>query len=273
MPIALVISSHVAASRVGGSAQALALGAFGIDAVVAPTVLYGRHPGWGAPGGAPVPLQTFEGVLEGVCDNGLFDLADLVITGYFASPEQVALAAEAASACPNAVVIVDPIMGDTDKGLYVDEAVAEAIERDLMPLAHLVAPNAWEAEHLTGIAIDGPKAAAEAARKFDRPALVSSVPSGEGEIGVVYADPRGAWLAAHQRLDQVPNGTGDLLAALFAARLLDDVSPDKRLALTVGGVALAVEAANEWAAPELPIVTLGSRLKDQPSPVRVEKIA
>ena len=45
MPLALIMSSHVAGSRVGGSAQALALAQFKIDPVVVPTVLYGRHPG------------------------------------------------------------------------------------------------------------------------------------------------------------------------------------------------------------------------------------
>lgn len=270
MPLALVLSSHVAGSRVGASAQALALAQFAIDAVEVPTVLFGRHPGWGAPGGGAVPTPLFEGMLEGVCDNGLFDLADLVVTGYFASPEQVALAAEAAQACPNAVIIVDPIMGDGE--LYVPPEVAEAIERDLVPIAHLVAPNLWEAERLTGVTIDGPKAAAEAARKFGKPALISSVPC-DGEIGVVYADPRGAWLAAHKLLAKAPSGTGDLLTALFAALLIEDIAPEERLERAVGGVALAVEAADMWDAPELPIVALGARLKDELSPVRVEKIA
>src|SRR5690348_3888755 len=93
MKRALVISSHVAASRVGGSAQALALAAIGIDPVVVPTVLFGRHPGWGKPGGGPVPRETFEGMLEGVAAQGL--TFDLVLTGYFASTEQVRLAARA----------------------------------------------------------------------------------------------------------------------------------------------------------------------------------
>jgi pyridoxine kinase len=272
MPLALIISSHVAGSCVGGSAQALALSNFGIDAVEVPTVLFGRHPGWGAPGGGPVPVETFEGVLEGVCDNGLFERADLVLTGYFASADQVVIAAEAARACPNAVIIVDPIMGDRDKGLYVTEEVADAVEHELAPIADLIAPNVWEAERLTGLTIDGPPAAVAAARKLDKPALISSVDC-DGEIGVVYADPRGAWLAAHRRLEQAPSGSGDLLTALFAALLLEDIAPDERLARVVGGVALAVEAANEWQAPELPLVALGARLKDAPAAVRIERIA
>ena len=60
MPLALIISSHVAASHVGGAAQAGALSILRIDAMVAPTVLYGRHPGWGPPGGAKVePASIF----------------------------------------------------------------------------------------------------------------------------------------------------------------------------------------------------------------------
>jgi pyridoxal/pyridoxine/pyridoxamine kinase len=53
MPLALILSSYVAASRVGGGGQQYALAAFGIDPVLVPTVVFGRHPGKGAPGGGP----------------------------------------------------------------------------------------------------------------------------------------------------------------------------------------------------------------------------
>jgi hypothetical protein len=61
--------------------------------MVVPTVLYGRHPGWGIPGGAPVPIEVFEGMMDGIEANGLFGLVDLVITGYFATAAQVRAAA------------------------------------------------------------------------------------------------------------------------------------------------------------------------------------
>jgi pyridoxine kinase len=272
VPLALILSSHVAASRVGGSAQALALSLFKIDPVEVPTVLFGRHPGWGAPGGAAVSAEVFEGMLQGVEANGLFALTDLILTGYFASPEQVAIAAGAIRACPHAKIIVDPIMGDAGKGLYVRADVAEAIADELVPLAHIVAPNAWELERLTGVPVTDAGSAVEAARRLGRPTLVSSIDCGE-EIGVVYADSEGAWLAAHRRFAKAPSGTGDLLTALYAARLLEPATAPERLSTAVGGVALAVEAADMWGAPELPIVALGHRLKDEPSPVRIEQIA
>lgn len=90
----LILSSHVAASRVGGGAQALALARLGIEPILVPTVLLGRHPGHGPPGGAAVDAETFEAVIGGVEAQGLFAKLDAVITGHFSSPEQVAIAAE-----------------------------------------------------------------------------------------------------------------------------------------------------------------------------------
>jgi len=280
--MALLLSSHVAGSRVGGSAQALALAQFKIDPVAVPTVLYGRHPGWGAPGGAQVPIEAFEGMLDGIEANGLFGLTDLVITGYFASVEQVRAAGRAIEAVRGApregafarkpYIVVDPVMGDAGKGLYVDPGVAQAIAEVLVPLADLITPNAWELQRLSGTEVRDPASAVRAARLMGRPALVSSVHRG-GEIGVVYADKREAWLAAHQKADNVPSGTGDLLAALFAAAMLEGQTPSYGLARAVGGLAETVAAAGIWQSPELPIVAVGAKIKNASPTVRMERLA
>jgi len=271
MPVALILSSYVAASRVGGMAQALALAALGIDPVVVPTVLFGRHPGRGAPGGGAMPIEIFDGMLAGVQADGGFARADALITGYFASAAQVRSAARAIDAVraarPSARIIVDPIMGDAGR-LYVSPEVAEAIAAELVPRADLVAPNAWELERLSGVTITDADAAARAARRLGKPVLVSSVPCGEA-IGVVYADADLAWLASHPRAAKAPNGVGDLLTALFAAALISDLAADQALARAVGGVVEAVLAAS---ADELPIVALGARLGQASASVRVARL-
>ena len=94
MPFALILSSYVAASSVGGGAQALALMPFGIDAAVIPSVLFGRHPGWGAPGGGAVEAQTMRDMIDAVAANGLHAQTDAVIAGYFVDAAQVRLAGE-----------------------------------------------------------------------------------------------------------------------------------------------------------------------------------
>lgn len=280
--MALLLSSHVAGSRVGGSVQALALAQFKIDPVHVPTVLYGRHPGWGAPGGAQVPIEAFEGMLDGIEANGLFGMTDLVITGYFASVEQVRAAGRAIDAVRAApregaftrkpYIVVDPVMGDAGKGLYVAAEIAQAIQGELIPRADLITPNAWEMQRLSGADARDPASAMRAARLLGKPALVSSVQRG-GEIGVVYADRREAWLAAHQKADNVPSGTGDLLAALFAAAMIEGQTPSYGLARAVGGLAETVAAAGIWQSPELPVVAVGPKIKNASPTVRMERLA
>ena len=52
MAVALILSSSVAASRIGGQAQALALAALGIDPILIPTVQFGAGPHKGGRGRA-----------------------------------------------------------------------------------------------------------------------------------------------------------------------------------------------------------------------------
>ena len=281
MPLALILSSHVASSRVGGFVQALALAQLKVDPILVPTVVYGRHPGWGPPGGAAVPTDTFQGALDGVEANGLFGLIDVVITGYFASAGQVRAAAKAIDAIrghrrqgaysPKVKVIVDPIMGDTGKGLYVLGEVAEAIVAHLIPRADLIAPNAWELERLSGMPVRDPQAVRQAGRLLGKPVLVSSVPRG-AEIGVVYADANEAWLAAHQKAPSAPSGTGDLLVALYAAAIIENQPISYALARAVGGVAETVVAASTWEASELPVVAMGQRIRQTSPAVRIERL-
>jgi pyridoxine kinase len=282
MPLALIISSHVASSRVGGFVQVMALAQMKVDPILVPTVLFGRHPGWGAPGGAAVPTETFQGVLDGIEANGLFGLIDIVITGYFSSAGQVKAAAKTIDSIrsqrrtgaywPKAKVIVDPIMGDTDKGLYVLGEVAEAIMTDLVPRADLVTPNTWELERMSGMPVRDPQAVRQAGKLLGKPVLVSSAPCGADEIGVVYSDANESWLAAHKREPSAPSGTGDLLVALYAAALIENQPISYALARAVGGVAETVAAAQTWEASELPVVAMGPRVGQTSPAVRIERL-
>lgn len=221
-PVALILSSHVAGSGVGGGLQAAELARLGFRTALLPTVLFGRHPGLGPPGGGPVPDALFAGQAEGFLASGLADRVDLVLTGYFASAGQVEIAGGLVDAVaarnPRALVLVDPILGDEGRGLYVPEVVADALPRALVSRAGLLAPNAWELERLSGMPVTGPASALAAARRLGRPVLASSVPDG-ADVGVLWTDGDEAWLASHLRLPRALRGTGDLLAALFGAGL------------------------------------------------------
>lgn len=281
MALALILSSYVAASRVGGMAQALTLAPFKIDPVVIPTTLFGRHPGWGSPGGGPVEPKTFRAMIDGVAANGVFAVTDALLTGYFASAEQVWIAAETIDRVrasrkpddPPLIVLVDPVMGDEDKGLYVREDVAEAIALDLVTRADVVAPNLWELNRIAKGKAKDARSAQKLARTLGRPCLITSVPSGKDEIGALYVDRRTSTFAVHRRLPTVPRGTGDLLTALFAAGLIERRAPYEALFRAVQGTAEAVEASQDWLAHELPLAALGERLVRPTASVRIETLS
>lgn len=219
----IIFSSLVAGSRVGGGVSAAVLARAGFTPEHVPTVVFGRHPGLGAPGGGPVPDAVFSGALDGLLAHGAHERASAILTGYFAGPDQVRAAAafiqSAKAANPDLFVLVDPICGDgvadgSADGLYVKRETAEALAARLLPLADLITPNAFELAFLTGRPVTEAASAKAAARTLGRPVLVTSVPAGTNRLSVLWADGQTSCSATVDRLDGVPHGTGDLLAAL-----------------------------------------------------------
>ena len=276
MPLALILSSFVAASRVGGAAQQYVLAAHHIDPVLVPTVMLGRSPAKGAHGQA-TPPELFAQMLADVEADALFGLVDLVITGHFSSAAQVEIAADALAriqaAAPRApIVVVDPILGDEPTGLYVAPEVARAVAERLVPLGDWITPNLWELGHLTGSAIPDAASAIAAARRLGRPALITSAPADEGEIGLIYVDDEEATLFAHPRLATAPNGTGDLVTASFGAGLVEGLTPLAAAERAARAASEATKAAQDWRAPELPIIALGERLVRPTAPLRIARL-
>jgi pyridoxine kinase len=264
MSSALIISSYVAASRVGGFVQALALSAQGVEPKLVPTVLFGRHPGLGPPGGGAVGPETFFGVLSAAEAQDALR-SDLILTGYFALAAQVEATADAivrARALPvKPIILVDPILGDEETGLYIKPEVEDAVRDRLLPLADVLTPNLWELRRLTGLAAYDAQSAAAAARTLSRPVLISSIPCGPDQIGVLYVDGPVAWIASHAKAVTAPRGTGDLMTALFAAGLIQNLPPQTALARAVGGVADAVEASLAAGLADLPVASIMERLR------------
>jgi pyridoxine kinase len=206
-------------------------------------------------------------MLSGIAEQGLFSLTDVVLTGYFADVGQIfdtAAVIDAVRKSPRQhggikayarepLTVIDPIMGDAPGGLYVAPAIAAAIKDQLLPRADLITPNAFELGELTGRNLSDLASMVRAAQSLERPVLVSSLPR-HGEIGVMYVDAGEAWIVTHPRSPKAPNGTGDLLTASFVARIVAGDTPKAALEHATATTASVVMRANEWGAPELPLV-------------------
>ena len=105
-----------------------------------------------------------------------------------------------------------------------------------------------------------------------RRALVTSVPGGEGEIGLLYCDANEAVHFTHQRLAHAPNGTGDLVTASFGAGLVEGLTPLAAAERAARVAAETVQAALEWGAMDLPIVALAERVVTPTADVRIERL-
>lgn len=284
MALVLVLGSHVAGSRVGGTvvSLALALGPGAVEPVHVPTTLLGRHPGWGPPGGGPVELAVMAGMIEGIAANGLFGFMDGVITGYATHPDQVAVMADAIDRTrtvrPNVLVLVDPVMGDEGRR-YVAEGVAEAIIRDLVPRADVLTPNVTELAILCPGADTGTRQGClRAARSLGKRVLVTSAPlepsdQAAGRTAALWVDPAvpdRARLLVHPVYEGAPRGTGDLVAASLLAGLLSGLDGAAAAARATAVVAEVVRRSVLWQAGELSLVAARDALMAAPAVEAIE---
>jgi pyridoxal/pyridoxine/pyridoxamine kinase len=73
----------------------------------------------------------------------------IIHVGYLPKPQHVDIVATSLQEYKG-VVLLDPVIGDYSKGLFVSEETARAIREWLVPVAQIVTPNRFEAEVLLG---------------------------------------------------------------------------------------------------------------------------
>lgn len=238
MKTILSIQSQVAGARVGNSVAAFAMERLGVRVWQLPTTILGRRPDLGAPGGGPIPAATLASLFDGVAADGALGEIDAVLSGYLGEPEQVAVVLDVVervkAANPKAVYVCDPVLGDEGK-LFVSEAIADAVINGLAPHADWLMPNLFELGLIAGKQIDTLPAARDAARRFGKIVLCSSIRTALG-MGNLYAAPTGDWFCETARLPRAPKGTGDLLTALYVARRVRGEAPAIALEGATGSV-------------------------------------
>ncbi|TNE42000.1 MAG: pyridoxal kinase [Alphaproteobacteria bacterium] len=219
----LSISSEVLSGAVGNTVARPALTAMGHEIFTLPTVILAVHPGHGPTEPVVTAPEDMENLLQGLQDLGRLEDLAAIVTGYFASAEQVQLAAawikKLKSADPALLYICDPILGD--KGaLYVKEEIANAIRDQLVPRADVLVPNRFELEWLTGKPCTSKEDIITAARIL-APATVlcSSAIETESNLTSILVTPDETFDKTTERFPSVPHGTGDLLTALFVGHL------------------------------------------------------
>jgi pyridoxine kinase len=241
----LAISSQVVRGHVGLSAIVPALQRLGHEVLAIPTIILSNHPGHVRAAGTRVEVNTLMSMLDVLDANGWLADVDAVLTGYLPTPEHVYFAGQAIdlvrARCAAAIILVDPVMGDDPRGLYIDPAAAESIRDGLIPRASIVTPNRFELSWLSGRTVQSIAEAAAAARHLTRGhVLATSIPDGAARIANTSVSTAGVHVCRVDRLARVPHGTGDLLSGLFIGHTLGHLTIAQALGAAVAGVQTAI---------------------------------
>ena len=225
MKAILSIQSEVAYGHVGNSAAMLPLQRLGFEVWPVNTVQLGHHPGYGRFRGHQVEPERLSVILDGVLDQAPLDACAGLLAGYLGDGEvadQVLRALDAIQIRrPDAVFLLDPVIGDDGAGVFVRPDVPDAIADKLLPRAAIVTPNRFELAHLSGFAVDDLDRAATAAEHLlERgPRLVVATglpdPSRPDELAMLAVSHEERWVVRTPRLARAFCGTGDAFAAIF----------------------------------------------------------
>ncbi|MGI2035976.1 pyridoxal kinase PdxY [Rhizobium panacihumi] len=273
----IVISSHVVRGSVGNRAAVFALETLGFPVWALPTVVLPWHPGHGRSTRMIFPEEEFEKVIDDLIAAPWIGEVKAVLTGYFGHPAQPKAVARLIQAVrqknPDVLYVCDPVMGDVG-GLYIPQATAESIRDDLIPLASLATPNRYELAWLSGAALETNAAIMDAAVALGPPRMMvtSAVPMMAGGTGNLYLTGKLALLAEHRLIENPPNGLGDLLAAVFLARLLSGLDEEKALQLATASVYEVLARTAKRGGDELALETDASSLSSPMAMVQLRRL-
>jgi pyridoxine kinase len=217
----VALSSLVTYGHVGLRAMVPALERLGHEVFALPTVVLSSHAAYPQVAGTPMSRATLEQMAEALEANGWLASVDMVITGYLPTQPHVAFAASLVHRIrrqsPAMTFVCDPVLGDHPGGLYLPAETAAAVRDDLLPLARIATPNAFELAWLSNQPVASIETAVTAARSLP-PAtvLATSIPAPAARLATLLVDGDAAEFTSVPLRPKAPSGTGDLLTALFA---------------------------------------------------------
>ncbi|MCA1493316.1 pyridoxal kinase PdxY [Sinorhizobium alkalisoli] len=273
----IVISSHVVRGTVGNRAAVFALETLGHLVWALPTVILSWHPGHGRATRVTISDAEFRSIIDDLIDAPWIGEVRAVLSGYLGTPGQAEEVARLVTALkhrnPELFYACDPVIGDSN-GLYIPAESAFAIRDRLLPLASLATPNRFELSWLAGAELDTNAAILEAALGLGPPRVLvtSAVAMMNGGTGNLYLSGRHALLAEHRLVENPPNGAGDLLSAVFLARLLQGLSEERALQMATASIFEVIARTAKRGADELTLEQDASSLATPMAMVQMRRL-
>jgi len=269
------IQSQVAFGHVGNSAAVFPMQMRGIDVMAVPTTLFSNRPRYPTIRGQVLDAGLVADLLMGLEERGAVDTCQVILTGYLGSPqigEVVAGFVERAMRRNSTLIYCcDPVIGDAERGVFVERGLPELFRDRLCPMANILTPNQFELEWLGSRKLKTVDRLVAAARTLANPSSSTFVVTGaslddgqEDRIVTFAIEGKSVWSIATPKLQGSTSGAGDLFAALFVSSLIGGSTTAVALADAVSSTFAVLKETVSAGAEEMRIVTSPSSLLRPP---------
>ena len=214
------------------------LSAAGCDVCPVPTGLFSSHtafPGW--------YMHDTTSIMKDYTDawKGIGVEIDAVYSGFLGAPEQVDRIRDLYETYPNALRVVDPVMGDN--GIlysHFDQHFVDEM-KGLCKIADVIVPNLTEACFLTDTKYesvtekDYPPILSKLKKLCPRPSVTGcdEVRDGSVRSAVFYTDEKGELKSyATEKIEGAFHGAGDVYASALVGALARGIDMDKAVELS-----------------------------------------
>jgi pyridoxine kinase len=226
----LSIQSWVSYGHVGNASAVFPLQRLGANVWSINTVQFSNHTGYGHWTGQVYSGDSVRELVDGIEARDVLKQCDAVLSGYMgdaAIGEAILHAVDRVRrANPSAVYCCDPVIGDTDTGVYVRAGIEEFLRDRTLPQADITTPNRFEVERLTGLDCSTLELAKAAVTKIvdgmrdggPRCVLMTSLETDTtpgDHLDMMVAEAGAFHLLRTPLLPVSVNGAGDAIAALF----------------------------------------------------------
>lgn len=285
----LSIQSHVVYGYAGNKASTLPMQLCGVDVWPLNTVQFSsstRYAKFAGPVTSNDDLINIVKTLD-LPEVNFLHKVDAVLSGYLGSAEQVDAILEIVDtvreANPDAVYLLDPVMGKAGKGCIVAPGVAQAIREKAVSRANITCPNLEELQILHGSELksfaDAVNATIELSKKGPSIVMVKHLHrcalDPETFEAIIYDNNTGKLYHLRRplvQLEREPVGAGDMLTGILLACLLTGKTTLEAFEHTNNAVYYVVEEAGRIGELELQPVAVRREIMDPPLTYRATEL-